>query len=464
IALMGPRFDAHDYVVQALDQGAVAAIVSRPVEGANPDRLISVTDTNEALWTLGRAARARFGGKVVGVTGSVGKTGTKEMLSLALGLFGRVHATVGNLNNHFGVPLTLARLPAEADYAVIEMGMSAPGEITPLTQLARPHVALITTVAPAHLAFFTGVEQIADAKAEILAGLEPGGMAVFNRDNRFYERLCRAARSHGINQIIGFGRHISAEARLLDCAVDGEGTAVFALVGDHAFAFRMPVEGHHWAHNALGALAVADALGLDPERAALGLAALSAPKGRGLRHRVPLAFGQIQVIDESYNASPESMVAALDSLAHAKPGPRGRRIAVIGDMLELGPEAPVLHAALAKTVLDRGIDLVHTPGPLAAHLWDALPTGKRGSKADSAEALVSSILADLRPGDVVMVKGSNGSKVSRVVEALLALSIQNHDGPSAVLDHDGPSAVQAQDGPSADQNSIPVGPQAATGS
>jgi UDP-N-acetylmuramoyl-tripeptide--D-alanyl-D-alanine ligase len=434
VALVGPRFDAHDYVTQALDQGAVAAIVSKPVEGADPDRLISVADTTEALWTLGQTARARFGGKVVGITGSVGKTGTKEMVRLALGAFGRVHATLGNLNNHFGVPLTLARLPMEVDYAVIEMGMSAPGEIAPLSRLARPHLALITTVAPAHLEFFTGVEQIADAKAEILEGLEPGGVAVFNRDNRFYERLCRAARNREVGRLFGFGRHIAAEARLLDCAVDGEGTAVFALVGDRAFAFRMPVEGRHWAQNALGALAVVEALGLDPERAAQELLGLSAPKGRGLRHRVPLAFGEIQVIDESYNASPESMVAALETLAQAKPGPRGRRIAVIGDMLELGPQGPALHTALAKTVLDRGIDLVHTPGPLASHLWEALPAAKRGAKADSAEVLVPLVLADLHPGDVVMVKGSNGSKVSRVVEALLALSTQTHGGPRATMD------------------------------
>ncbi|WP_413206174.1 UDP-N-acetylmuramoyl-tripeptide--D-alanyl-D-alanine ligase [Rhodospirillum sp. A1_3_36] len=434
IALVGPRFDAHDYVTQALNQGAVAAIVSKPVEGADPNCLISVADTNEALWTLGRAARARFDGKVVGITGSVGKTGTKEMVTLALGVFGRVHATLGNLNNHFGVPLTLARLPVEADYAVIEMGMSAPGEITSLSQLARPHVALITTIAPAHLEFFTGVEQIADAKAEILEGLEPGGVAVFNRDNRFYEHLCRVARNKGINRLLGFGQHIAAEARLLDCAVDGEGTAVFALVGDRAFAFRMPVEGRHWAQNALGALAVVDALGLDPEQAARGLLSLSAPEGRGLRHRVSLACGEIQVIDESYNASPVSMVAALETLAQARTGPRGRRIAVVGDMLELGPDGPALHAALAKTVLDRGIDLVHTPGPLASHLWEALPVAKRGANADSADVLVPLLLADLQPGDVVMVKGSKGSKVSRVVEALLALSTQTHGGPRATMD------------------------------
>jgi UDP-N-acetylmuramoyl-tripeptide--D-alanyl-D-alanine ligase len=433
VALVGEVFDAHAFVAQALDAGAAAAVVSGPVAGVDPDRLITVPDTTRALWSLGEAARTRFTGTVVGITGSVGKTSTKEMLALALGTFGPVHATLGNLNNHWGVPLTLARMPADAAHAVIEMGMSAPGEIEPLSRLARPHVAVITIVAPAHLEFFASEDRIADAKAEILEGLEPGGLAIFNRDNRHYERLCRAARTRGIDRVVGFGRHIAAQARLLDYAVDGGATAVFALVGDAALAFRLPVEGRQWALNALAVLAVVEGLGLDPRAAADALADLTPPRGRGLRETVRIGAGTVELIDESYNANPTSMVAALETLALARPGPRGRRVAVIGDMLELGPTAQALHEGLKKTILDRRIDLVHTAGPLAGFLHDALPSANRGVRADDAPSLTPKVLADLRPGDVVMVKGSKGSKVSLVVEALRTHP-ETHpaDGPSAV--------------------------------
>ncbi|GEO81820.1 UDP-N-acetylmuramoyl-tripeptide--D-alanyl-D-alanine ligase [Pararhodospirillum oryzae] len=423
VALPGARSDGHDHVAAALAQGAAAALVSRVPDGVDRKHLLVVPDVQAGLEALARAARARFRGKVVGVTGSVGKTGSKDMLALALAELGRVHATRGNLNNHLGVPLTLAALPAEADLAVIEMGMNHAGELGPLSALARPHVVLITAIAPAHLEFFDSVEAIADAKAEILDGLEPGGAAVFNRDSRHFERLCRHARRRGVTRILGFGRHIGATARLLDDAVDAEGTAVLALVGDEALSYRVGVAGRQWAQNSLGVLGVVLALGLDVARAARGLALMQAPVGRGRHTVVPLPQGgTFVVIDESYNASPDSLVAALTTLSLLRPGPGGRRIAVLGDMLELGAQGPALHAGLARTVLDRGLDLVYTAGPLMAHLHAALPVRQRGDHAPDAETLAPVVRNAVRPGDVVMVKGSHGCQVGRVVAALLAMT------------------------------------------
>lgn len=433
VALKGDTFDGHDFVAQAFRAGACAALVSRPPQALlaalpeddrpDPARLIAVPDTLEALAALGRDARARFQGKVVGVTGSVGKTGTKDMLTLALGSLGRVFATTGNLNNHIGVPLTLARMPQDADFAVVEMGMNHPGEIGPLSRLARPHVAVITAVAAAHLEHFDSLEAIADAKGEILEGLEPGGALVLNHDTRFFERICRLSRRQGQPRVIGFGQHIAATARLLDCALDREGTAVLALVGDRALSYRLGVEGRHWARNSLAVLGVILALGLDLETAARSLAAMTAPRGRGRRTTVPLPDGgSILVIDESYNANPESMAAALTTLSQIKKGPRGRHIAVLGDMLELGVHARSLHAALARTVLEQGTDLVHTAGPLMEALTEALPPSRRGIHAADAQSLAPRVLEDLKPGDVVMVKGSNGSRVGQIVTALCALA------------------------------------------
>ncbi|MBK1663971.1 UDP-N-acetylmuramoylalanyl-D-glutamyl-2, 6-diaminopimelate--D-alanyl-D-alanine ligase [Rhodospirillum rubrum] len=432
IALTGERTDGHAHVAAALAAGASAALVSRIPAGIATDRLLVVEDTLEGLWALARASRARFAGRLVGVTGSLGKTGTKEMLTQALGRFGRVHATEGNLNNHFGLPLTLARMPVDTDLAVIELGMNHPGELGPLARLARPHVAIITNVAAVHLEFFASVEAIADAKAEILEGVEPGGTVVLNRDNRFFERLRRAAAARGIDKTLSFGNHIGADARVLDCAVDANGTAVFALIGDDPLAYRMAVEGRHWALNSLGVLAVVHALGLDIHSAANGLANVVPPRGRGRRQSVSLdGDGAVQVIDDAYNASPESVIAALTTLSMTRPGPRGRRIAVLGDMLELGPQAAKLHADLAKISVERGIDLVYTAGPLMAHLHDALPASRRGGHAPDADALTPLVLAALRPGDVVMIKGSKGSLVSRTVTALLALDRRAEAGLSA---------------------------------
>ncbi|MCR6632625.1 MAG: Mur ligase family protein [Magnetospirillum sp.] len=296
--------------------------------------------------------------------------------------------------------------------------MNHPGEITPLVAMVRPHVAIVTTVELVHAGHFASVEQIADAKAEIFTGLEPGGVAVLNRDNRHCRRLAEAAKTAGVTTVLTFGSHIDADARLLDCAVDPLETAVFALLKDKALAYRIGVPGLHWAMNSLAVVLAAGALGADAEAAARSLAAMTPPKGRGERHRVTVPGGIAEVIDESYNASPVSMKAAIATLAAAKPGKGGRRMAVLGDMLELGEDSAALHAGVAQAVLAWDIDVVHTAGPLSAALREALPAGKRGLHAANSEELAPLVKAEVKAGDVVMVKGSAGSRMGRVVKAL----------------------------------------------
>ncbi|MBI4967591.1 MAG: UDP-N-acetylmuramoylalanyl-D-glutamyl-2,6-diaminopimelate--D-alanyl-D-alanine ligase [Rhodospirillales bacterium] len=419
VALKGERVDGHDYLNAAAAAGAAALMVSRT--DSLPERVsyLAVADTLKGLADLANQARARSPAKVIAVTGSVGKTGTKEMLRLALAANGPTHATLGNLNNQIGLPLTLARLPAEAAYAVLEMGMNHAGELAPLSRLARPDVAIVTAIEMAHVEFFASLDAIADAKAEIFAGLAPGGTAILNRDSPQFSRLAKAARAQGAARIVGFGAHAEAEARLLDCALDPEATTVLALIAERPVTYRLNVPGRHWALNSLAVLAAAQAVGADLERAAQGLAALAPPKGRGQRHRLEREGGTLTLIDESYNASPASMRAALAALALAKPGPEGRRIAVLGDMLELGERGPALHGELAQSIAENRIDLVFTAGPLMENLHRGLARAQQGGHAANADAAAGLVAAALRPGDVVMVKGSAGSRMGRVVEALL---------------------------------------------
>ena len=423
VALAGPNHDGHDHVGAALAAGAAAALVHRRPEGLAADsRLLLVEDTLAGLGRLGAAARARTGARIAAITGSVGKTSTKEMLKRMLEDQAATHASAGSFNNHWGVPLSLARMPADTVYGVFEMGMNHPGEISPLSLLARPHVATITTVEAVHLEFFPSVAEIADAKAEIFDGIAPGGTAVLSRDNPHFGRLAAAARARGVERIRGFGQHIESEARLLDVALDPDSSRVLALVGDKAIAYRIAVPGLQWVHNSLAALATAKALGADVEAAARTLATMLPPKGRGERHRLTLPAGHLTVIDESYNASPVSMRAAIATLAVARPGPGGRRIAVLGDMLELGGQSDELHASLAGPLAERGIDLVFTAGLHMAHLHQALPVARRGGHAPSADVAADLLRAMVRAGDVVMVKGSAGSRMGQVVKALLELA------------------------------------------
>lgn len=421
VALAGPRHDGHDHIAAALAAGAPAAIVARTPAGLpSSDRLIVVPDTLDALRRLGKAGRGRAKARVAAITGSVGKTGTKEALRLALATQGETHASVGSFNNHIGVPLTLARLPVDAAYAVFEIGMNHVGEIEPLVRLVRPHVVIVTNVEPVHLEFFpdNGLDGIAEAKAEIF---EAGGeTAVLNRDNAYFDFLAARARSRGFTRVVGFGTHNAADARLHDVAVGATETAVVAELDGRRVAYRIGAAGLHWALNSLAVLAAVNALGADLAPALGALERMTPPKGRGQRHRVPYRGGTCEVIDDAYNASPVSMRAAFAVLRAVAPGRGGRRIAVLGDMLELGPDSPRMHADLAGALVAQGVDLVFTCGRLMAELDAALPQRMRAVHAVDSRELAPLVKAALRAGDVVLVKGSLGSRMGHVVETLLA--------------------------------------------
>lgn len=433
VALRGPNMDGHRFVAEALAKGAAAAVVERVPEGVHGAApLLLVSDTTRALSDLAGAARKRSRGRIVAVTGSVGKTGTKEALRFVLGMQGRVSATEGNLNNHWGLPLSLARMPRHSAFAILELGMNHSGELTPLSRLARPHVAVITTVERVHGAHFASVEEIADAKAEIFAGLEENGVAVLNRDNPHFERLDRAARDHGAATVLGFGADPGAQARLLSMVLEPARSLVEAEVLGHRLSYRVGVPGRHWVLNSLAVLAVVGAVGADVDAAAVALEALRAPAGRGQSCRVCIPGGDFQLIDESYNASPASMRAAMAVLGRARPAPGGRRIAVLGDMLELGSDSATLHADLVSVLEETSIDLVFTAGRDMIHLWDALAGPLRGSHASNSQGLAPLVAAAVEPGDVVMVKGSAGSRMGLVVRALKDLDIGS-DGRAGEL-------------------------------
>ena len=419
IALKGPTHDGHEYVAEALAAGANAAMVDRiPADVPAYAPLLVVNDTMEALHALGRAARTRTGATVIAVTGSAGKTGAKEALKLVFSSQGPTAASAESHNNHWGVPLSVARMPGETAFGVFEIGMNHPGEISPLSSLVRPHVALITTVEAAHIEFFPSVEAIADAKAEIFDGMARTGAAVLNRDNPHFERLAAAARARGLRRILSFGAHAEAWARLVDAAPDAAGTAITADIGFTRVAYRIGIPGRHWVINSLGVLAAVVASGANVAAAAAALVALQPAPGRGRRFEADVTGGRIAVIDESYNANPASMRAAIEALAAQRPGHGGRRIAVLGDMRELGAESGPYHTALAEPLDKSGIDLVFTAGTEMARLHDALPASRRGAHAANSKELAPIVAAALRPGDVVMVKGSHGSRMDFVIAAL----------------------------------------------
>jgi UDP-N-acetylmuramoyl-tripeptide--D-alanyl-D-alanine ligase len=422
VALSAAR-DGHDFVADALARGAVAAMVSRVPEGVDPARCLVVPDVMEALAALGRAGRARTGAKVIAVTGSVGKTTVKEMLRAALAPQGRTHAAEASFNNHWGVPVTLARMPADTDFAIIEIGMNRPGEIAPLARMAQPHVAVVTTVAPAHLEAFGVIEGIAHEKASIYDGLRPGGIALAHADVETAPILFDKARAVGA-ELIRFGTAEDAEIRLTDVRLSEETTVFRARMGGEERLFKLAVPGRHQAMNALIALAACDAVGADLAEAGMALSRWAPVAGRGTRERVDLgATGEIVIdlIDDAFNANPASLAAGLEVLAAAEPDGTGRRVAVLGDMLELGEDAPAIHAAVADLPAMARVDVVHTAGPLMEHLHLALPASRRGRHAEDAAELARLVPRDLRAGDVVLVKGSKGSRVSGVVDALRKL-------------------------------------------
>jgi UDP-N-acetylmuramoyl-tripeptide--D-alanyl-D-alanine ligase len=414
------RRDGHDFVAAALAAGAVLAVVAadRRAQFSEDAPLLVVPDVLAGLRDLAAAARARTNAKIIGVTGSVGKTSTKEALRLALSSDGETHASIASYNNHWGVPLSLARCPASARYAVLEMGMNHAGEIAPLSRLARPHVAAITAIAPVHLEFFGSLAKIADAKAEIFLGLEAGGAALINRDIAQFNRLRRRAIQAGAARIVSFGEHAQADARLVKCALHPHCSTVVAQIFGTELTYKIGAPGRHLVDNSLAVLAAAVLSGADLALAALALSGLKPVAGRGTTIEIELPGGSALVIDESYNANPASVAAALALIRQAEIGPQGRRIAVLGDMLELGSKGPALHRALAKHIAAQEIDLVFCCGPLMRTLWQALPASRRGGYAEDSAALEPWVLSAVRAGDVVMVKGSLGSRMAPIVKAL----------------------------------------------
>jgi UDP-N-acetylmuramoyl-tripeptide--D-alanyl-D-alanine ligase len=419
-AIQGENRDGHEFVEAALKAGAGLAVIARDKRGqfAKEARLLAADDVLEALRDLARAARARLSGKVIAVTGSVGKTGAKEALRLALSAEGKTHASVASYNNHWGVPLSLARCPADVKFAVFEIGMNHAGEITPLTKLVRPDVAIVTTIAAVHLEYFGSLEKIADAKAEIFLGVVTGGAAVINRDIAQYAQLAKTAKAAGVERIVSFGEHAEADARLVRVALAPDSSSVEANIFGSLASYKIGAPGRHLALNSLAVLAAAALAGADLALAALALAQWQPSAGRGQRITLALPGGEALLIDESYNANPASMRAALALLGQAAVGPRGRRIAVLGDMLELGTEGARLHAELAEAAAAAGVDSVYCSGPLMRSLWEALPSALRGGYAESAAALEPAIIEALCPGDAVMIKGSLGSKMGPIVKAL----------------------------------------------
>lgn len=412
VALSASR-DGHDFVADALKKGAATALVSRIPDGLENAPLLLVPDVLQALVALGVFARARCGAKVVAITGSVGKTGSKEMLRCALTGQGRLHVAEKSYNNHEGVPLTLARMSQDTQFAVIEIGMNHPGEIAPLAKMARPHVAMITTVAPVHLEAFDSVRDIAREKATIFEGLEPNGIGILNADLPDFDILQNAVSG----RVVTFGRNAEYALRSVD--LQNGVTVVQAARSDVGFVFKLNTSGAHLAMNALGVLAVVDALGADMTRAIMGLQNWQPPEGRGARHRIDFGpagiDGSFILVNESYNANPASVAAALDDLANAD----GNRVAILGDMLELGDTSELLHKEIAELSAIPKINKIHCVGAQMGCLCELLPDDIRGIALVTSTEMAAQIKRQIKAGDVVMVKGSLGTKMAIIVDALM---------------------------------------------
>ena len=422
VAIKGPKYDGHDFVANAFEAGASAAVVDRShgmLGSATP--LLEVTNTTLALENLARASRQRSAAKIIAITGSVGKTSLKEALRLVLQKQGTCTVSWGNLNNHWGVPLSLSRMSANNNFGVFEIGMNHPGEITPLTKMVRPHIVIITNVELVHSGHFESIESIADAKAEIFLGIEEGGICILNRDNDQFDRLQKAALMAGIKNIVSFGLHDEAHARSVNVSADSEGSNVDAIIGGKELSYRIGNPGIHWVVNSLSVLAAVDAIGGDVALAAKDLSSMRGLKGRGQTHLINIPGGKFIVIDESYNASPVSMQAAFKVLGKMSPRGQGRRVAVLGDMLELGEASSAHHVALAHSLVAESIDLIFTAGSYMEDLYNALPIRMRGHSAPTSEDLLDIILNSIRPDDIIVVKGSASSNTGLIIEALLGL-------------------------------------------
>ncbi|MEX0956825.1 MAG: UDP-N-acetylmuramoylalanyl-D-glutamyl-2,6-diaminopimelate--D-alanyl-D-alanine ligase [Rhizobiaceae bacterium] len=421
-AIKGDRVDGHDFASAAMAAGAGLLVVAEaklPALGRIAVPMIVVSDVLEALAAVGIAARARSKAKIIAVTGSAGKTTTKEALRLALSPSGKVHASDRSFNNHWGVPLSLARLPDDADYAVFEIGMNHAGEIRPLVKLVRPHIAIVTLIAGAHLGHFRNVNEIAGAKAEIFEGLEPDGHALINRDDERWKLLEKKAKAAGLEHVWGFGEHSRAQFKLVDFTPTATGSTFTARMAGKDLAVTLGAPGRHMAQNAIAVLGAAHLAGADTVKAATALANLAAEAGRGRIHRLKHPKGKFTLIDESYNANPASMRAAIALLAAMPTGGNGRRIAVLGDMLELGEHASKQHEDLAGPLIVAGIDKVFLGGPEMAALEGKLRETVKVEYLPTVSELEPAVLSAVRPGDVLMIKSSNGIGFARIVQALL---------------------------------------------
>lgn len=410
VALKGETGDGHAYLQVAHQKGAAAALVSEEVKTPLP--LLRVADTLQALEKIGNAARDRSSATRIAITGSVGKTGTKDALKWVLKGQGRTHASVSSYNNHWGVPLTLARMPEETQFGIFEIGMNHTGEIRPLSQLVKPHVSIITSIVEAHAEFFDSVEDIARAKAEIFEGMEKGGVAILNRDNPYFDLLSQIAQEQGLT-IYGFGKSEKADFKLLSWQGEAERSTVMVDICGQKVTYSLPMPGLHWALNSLAVLGAIYLTENDITKTAQSLSTLEVPSGRGGWHK-----GSFTVIDESYNANPASMKAALVVLGQSG---GTRKIAVIGDMREMGKQSRSSHEGLLEDLLQNQIDLVFCCGPYMAYLYDCLPQDMKGGYAPTSLELTPLVLKAIQPGDVVSVKASLGTRVKPIVEALLDL-------------------------------------------
>ncbi|BCG79704.1 UDP-N-acetylmuramoylalanyl-D-glutamyl-2,6-diaminopimelate--D-alanyl-D-alanine ligase [Mesorhizobium sp. 113-3-3] len=421
-AIKGEAMDGHDFATAAIKAGAGVLVVAEgklPSLGRLTAPIIVVEDVLVALEKLGVAARARSQAKIIAVTGSAGKTTTKEALRHVLSAVGKVHASAQSFNNHWGVPLTLARMPEDCDYAIFEIGMNHPDEIRPLVKMVRPHVAIVTIIAAAHLGFFRNLDEIAKAKAEIFEGLEPEGAAVLNRDDARFKLLDKMAHAAGVEHVYGFGENARSTFKLTKCELHADHSDIAARIGGHDMIARIGAPGRHMVQNVLAVLGAAQLVGADLDKVAIALNDLSAERGRGKRHVLRHPGGPITLIDESYNANPASMAAAMALLNATPVTGEGRRIAVLGDMLELGDHSTKLHVALADLIVGTGTQTVFLGGPEMRALAEALPEDIKTEYRAGVEELKPVLLAALKPGDVVMIKSSKGIGFAKLVDALL---------------------------------------------
>lgn len=421
-AIKGDRFDGHDFATAAMANGAGLLVVSEsklPALGRLKVPMIVVDDVLHALEKLGVAARKRSRAKFVAVTGSVGKTTTKDMLRQVLEPSGLVHASVKSFNNHWGVPLTLARMPKEAAYGVFEIGMNHAGEIRPLVKMVRPHIAIITLIAAAHLGHFKNIGEIADAKAEIFEGVVRGGHALINRDDKHYKRLQSAAAAAGVENIHGFGANRQSTFKLTKFEPGANSGHMRIRIDGKTHDLVVGAPGRHIAQNALAVLGAAKLAGADIDKAIAAMATYKADSGRGKQVNLKHPKGRMTLIDESYNANPASMAAALELLKSAPIPDKGRRIAVLGDMLELGTHSARLHAGLADIVADAEAQIVFLGGTEMQALSNSLPSGIKSEYREKPGDLCDLVVRAVRPGDAIMVKSSNGIGFSKIVEALV---------------------------------------------